>query len=122
LYVLDRLLSLQLGRPPAIHDEDCHVSLPSRLDDADIEWESEAPELSAPGQPTKGDYFLYVIRLSGIIGSVLRDQRRHSLEGGLARTASLDEQLLNWKRSLPRPLRFDFGHAFEPSIVFKRQV
>jgi hypothetical protein len=33
IFVLDRLLALQLGRPPAIYEGDFNVGLPSRLDD-----------------------------------------------------------------------------------------
>ncbi len=128
LYVLDRLLALQLGRPPAVHDDDCNVSLPSRLDDGDIQWDNnEDLPPHAPEGPSPGDYFLSVIALSRIIGSVLRGvygPRREdvSTPGMLARTRSLDQQLLDWKLGLPRTLRFDLGHAFETSVTFKRQV
>ena len=126
LYVLDRLLSLQLGRPPAIHDDDCHVLLPSRIGDADIDWESSDTGLPLPEGPSMGDYFLAVISLSRMIGRVLRDlynpQRAPTAAFGLSKTASLDTELLCWKGSLPRMLRFDFGHVFETSVIFRRQV
>ncbi|CAK7269819.1 hypothetical protein SEPCBS119000_003766 [Sporothrix epigloea] len=85
IYVLDRLLALQLGRPPAIHDEDSHLRLPSRLGDEDIQWlggadlsksdnsSGPAQRPSDPAAPTVGDYFLCMISLSRIIGHVLRD-------------------------------------------------
>lgn len=126
IYVLDRLVSLQLGRPPAVHDDTSYVRLPSRLDDADIDWEGDSPQLLEPNDPTTGDYFLSVISLSKIIGYVLRDlyapQGERISMGGLRSTGLLDKQLLEWKCGLPRPLRFDFGHAFETSTVFKKQV
>lgn len=126
LYVLDRLLSLQLGRPPAVHDDDCHVALPSRVDVADLECDSENANLVVPEGPSTGDYLLSVISLSRIIGHVLRDlyspQRIIRVTEELSSTMSLDKELLDWKRSLPRTLRFDFGHAFETSVTFRRQV
>jgi len=126
LYVLDRLLALQLGRPPAIHDDDFSVLMPSRLDDADIDWEKEDTRLVEPLGPSAGDYFLSVIQLSRIIGLVLRDlygaRRPLGATEEFPRTRLLDRQLLDWKAGLPRTLRFDFGHAFEASLVFKRQV
>ena len=70
LYVLDRLLSLQLGRPPAIHDDDCPRSLPSRTDEAGTDWENEEAQSQAQDDPSTGDYFLAVIGLSRIIGHV----------------------------------------------------
>lgn len=126
IYVLDRLLALQLGRPPAIHDDTCYLRLPSRLHDADVDWESADTGNPETSGPTTGDYFLHVIALSRIIGYVLRDLYSPHGEristSGLRSTGSLDKKLLEWKASLPRALRFDFGHAFEPSTVFKKQV
>lgn len=126
IYVLDRLLALQLGRPPAIHDDTCYIRLPSRLHDADIDWENEANQIIEPSGPTTGDYFLCVIALSKIIGYVLHDlyspNSQRISASGLQNTGSLDKQLLEWKASLPRTMRFDFGHAFESSTIFKKQV
>ncbi|CAK7265235.1 hypothetical protein SEPCBS57363_001481 [Sporothrix epigloea] len=154
IYVLDRLLALQLGRPPAIHDEDSQLRLPSRLGDEDIQWlsgaDSQINDTSAPlelpldpATPTVGDYFLCMISLSRIIGHVLRDlySPRSSGNGNndhddtvdtltdwlLPSTKKLDRQLLAWRRTLPRKLRFDFGHAFDntsassSAAIFKRQ-
>lgn len=126
LFVLDRLLSLQLGRPPAIHDGDFNVLLPSRLDDAGIDWTDESAIPTEPDGPSTGDYFLLVIELSKIIGYVLRDlyspRRQNTAMQAFQSTQSLDKQLLGWKATLPRTMRFDFGHAFETSVIFRRQV
>ena len=126
LYVLDRLLSLQLGRPPAIHDDDCPRTLPSRAEETALDSDDEETQTHVPEGPSTGDYFLSVIGLSRIIGHVLRDlygpHREKRVTDGLSSTAAIDRQLLDWKRNLPRTLRFDFGHAFEVSLAFKRQV
>ncbi|KAH6971189.1 fungal-specific transcription factor domain-containing protein [Ilyonectria sp. MPI-CAGE-AT-0026] len=124
IYVLDRLLSLQLGRPPAIHDGDCYVPLPSRLSDGDIDWDDgEIPV--APEGPSSGDYFLAVISFSHIVGYVLRDlyspKTGHGTSADMFNTKDLDRQLIQWKLQLPRPLRFDLGHAFDKSLAFRRQ-
>lgn len=130
LYVLDRLLALQLGRPPAIHDDDCHVPMPSRLDDDRIDWNSDyLPQEVDPresGGYSEGDYFIQVIKLSGIIGQVLRElnkpQRQRLIVNEFPLTKALDRRLLAWKMELPRFLRFDLGHALEKSLVLKKQV
>jgi hypothetical protein len=122
--VLDRLIALQLGRPPAIHDDDCHISLPSRIDDAKFDWDADTYPLDTEEGPSIGDYFLSIIEFSKIVGFVLRDlygPKRDKREE-LMSTRSLDKQLLEWKRHLPRTLRFDIGHTFEKSLLFKRQV
>ena len=124
IYVLDRLLALQLGRPPAIHDDDCNVPLPSRIDDTKFDWDAETYPLDTGEVSSSGDYFLYVIEFSRIVGFVLRDLYcpRREKKDGLLTTRTLDMRLSEWKHSLPRPLRFHIGHTFEKSIIFKRQV
>jgi hypothetical protein len=122
--VLDRLIALQLGRPPAIHDHDCHISLPSRLDETKFDWDADNYPLDTEGGTSIGDYFLSVIEFSKIIGFVLRDLYGPKRDKGdqLMSTQSLENQLQEWKRRLPRTLRFDIGHTFEKSLLFKRQV
>jgi hypothetical protein len=127
IYVLDRLLSLQLGRPPAIHDEDFHVLLPSRAAEFDLEGKFVHTARLEQG-PLKGDYFLAVIAFSQILGQVLREvygpkkEKRHPTPEDLLSTKNLDKRLIDWKLGLPRILRFDLGHAFEKRVAFKRQV
>ena len=77
--------------------------------------------------PLTGAYFLSVIALSRIIGDVLSDlygpgRKSSPATEMLVSTRSLDSRLLDWKCTLPRVLRFDYGHAFETSTVFRRQV
>lgn len=124
LYVLDRLVALQLGRPPAISDNDCNASLPSRADDSEHDWDAgDLPTISAE-EPSVGDYFLRVIEFSSIVGRVLGEiyNPRRDSAAKLISTKACDEQLLDWKQRLPRFLRFDIGHAFEKSVPFRRQV
>lgn len=125
IYCLDRLLSLQLGRPPAIHEDYCNVPRPSRLGDSDIDWDSEHLPANFKG-PSAGDYHIALISFSDIISQVLRDlcsgRPNQNLAAELVKTKMLDQQLLQWKFSLPRTLRFDLGHTFDQTFVFKRQV
>lgn len=124
IYVLDRLISLQLGRPPAIHEDYCHVPLPSRLGDSDIDWDGDEFPTMFEG-PSVGDYHLEVISFSKIVSQVLRDlyspRASQNLTSDLFNTKELDLKLIQWKQSLPRTLRFDLGHAFDRSFIFKRQ-
>ncbi|KAG9500614.1 hypothetical protein J7337_009096 [Fusarium musae] len=125
IYVLDRLISLQLGRPPAIHEDYCHVPLPSRLGDSDIDWDGDEFPAMFDG-PSVGDYHLEVISFSKIVSQVLRDlyspRAGQNLTSDLFNTKELDLKLIQWKQSLPRTLRFDLGHAFDKSFIFKRQA
>jgi len=121
LYVLDRLLALQLGRPIAIHEDEYYVNLPSELEGNSGLFNGE------PNQLSSIDYFISVINFSKILGQVISGLYRPSQvaiepEKMLLSTTTLDEKLMNWKLSLPRHLRFDLGHTFEKSTIFKRQV
>lgn len=126
LYVLDRLLALQLGRPPAISDPDCHVPIPARLE----ELEQDDQDAKEPGAPAvsevgcRSDYFACIIEFSSIIGRVLREtyRPRRKIEASLNSTRDCDKRLVDWKEKLPHHLRFDHGHLFEKSVTFKRQV
>ncbi|KAF5528740.1 transcriptional activator acu-15, partial [Fusarium phyllophilum] len=113
-----------LGRPPAIHEDYCHVPLPSRLGDSDIDWDGDEFPTMFEG-PSVGDYHLEVISFSKIVSQVLRDlyspRAGQNLTSDLFNTKELDLKLIQWKQSLPRTLRFDLGHAFDRSFIFKRQ-
>ena len=125
LYVLDCLLSLQLGRPLAIQLCDTAVTPPCRLNDLQFDLENDEIPSASDG-PLFADYFRAVVQFSYIL-----DQVVHGLYGPKYAADSdlktnliedLDRLLLQWRAELPRVLRFDLGHAFENSITFKRQV
>ena len=109
VYVLDRLLSLQLGRPTGIRNADCNVQLPSRLGDEAFEMGGEITHSNDAIEPKTGDYFIAVIKFSEIVGHVIRDVYRptakaHS-EAMLDQTDAMDSRLLSWQNQLPRWLR-----------------
>lgn len=127
LYVLDRLLALQLGRPVAIHEEDYRFNLPSETEELSSVSNREGNSFSADDGPSAIDYFVSVIKFSRILGQVIRELYRPSQviiepDRMLSSRAALDEKLFGWKLNLPRHLRFDLGHTFEKSIIFKRQL
>ncbi|KAI0155598.1 fungal-specific transcription factor domain-containing protein [Pestalotiopsis sp. NC0098] len=123
LYVLDRLLALQLGRPPAIADEDCHVALPGRMEDLEVDYHKGATAQGKRDGPDASEYFTRMVEFSSIIGKVLRKtyHPRKDMTVMLANTKHCDQLLLQWKDRLPRFLRFDLGQVFDKSVVFKRQ-
>lgn len=129
MYVLDRLLALQLGRPMAIHEADFQVELPSTTDDSPFS-PGTSDVTSQESHRVCGnmmDYFIAVIRFSHTLGLVVREIYRPSQidippDQMLHIAATLDHRLTEWKLHLPRHLRFDLGHTFEKSVPFKRQV
>ncbi|RAH70385.1 uncharacterized protein BO66DRAFT_438386 [Aspergillus aculeatinus CBS 121060] len=131
MYVLDRLLALQLGRPMAIHESEFQVEMPSVSDPFPF---GRNPTVSA-GSSTASrdtstcslmDYFIAVIRFSYLVGAVIRELYRPSQidvapDVMLNTSSALDQRLSEWKKGLPRHLRFDLGHTFESSVTFMRQ-
>ncbi|KAI9742133.1 MAG: hypothetical protein M1834_000523 [Cirrosporium novae-zelandiae] len=124
LYVLDRLLALQLGRPVAIHEKEYFVHLPT--DNTPAENMSDQISSSSDSRPAVLMYFIQVIQFSRIIGRVVTEfyrptQTEVSPDDLLSFTSLLDNELLSWKANLPRYLRFDLGHTFEQGDGFRRQ-
>lgn len=122
MFVLDRLLALQLGRPMAIHADDFVVSLPQ----SPAIYDDGMHELEASG-PSYADYFVHVIQFSHIVESVIGglyhpNQKEIPPARMLSSAFILDDRLARWRNSLPRHLRFDLSHTFERSSVFRRQV
>ena len=126
LFILDRLLALQLGRPPAIHEGDFNVNLPIPIDIVDTTEDSMLPSQKDKAEPSIGHYFIALIHFSLIIGRALRTvyspQRTDLGEDLLLAIDNLDQELDQWKTSLPRALRFDLPQTFGKSVSFRRQV
>ncbi len=124
IFVLDRLLALQLGRPPAISEEGFYVDLPSRGSNVDLSSQNDQPEVNQ--KVWIGDYFLAMIKFSTIIGRVFDNLYGPKKATDVALILSvidrLDSEMFQWRSQLPRHLRFDLSHTFENSMTFKRQV
>jgi Fungal specific transcription factor domain len=112
LFILDRLVSLQLGGAVMIRDTDFTIDLPSITDESD---------------PSEVLYVCHMVGLSKIIGYVIDLLYRPAqavirLEQLLETISFLDSELLGWRDKLPPHLRFDHAHPFETNEIFKRQV
>ncbi|KAK5210441.1 hypothetical protein LTR41_004109 [Exophiala xenobiotica] len=123
IFVLDRLLALQLGRPPAVSEEGFYVNLPSKGSDVDLSNQNGQPSVNE--KYWIGDYFLAMINFSTIIGRVFDKLYGPKKAADVALILSvigrLDSEMLQWRSQLPRHLRFDLSHTFEKSMTFKRQ-
>ena len=114
LYILDRLVALQLGGAVMIRDSDFTVELPSETPDMG----NFSPEIS---------YLRHTAGLSQIIGEVIDriyrpGQAAIHLDQLLGTISALDSMLLSWRNQLPSHLRFFNAHPFESNVMFKRQV
>ena len=125
IFVLDRLVALQLGRPPGISDGGFNVRLPAEESTFDSPSSSGVKD-TAPEVGWAGDYFLEMIQFSQIIGRVFDGlygpRKGEGVSSILSKIDRVENELVEWKAALPRQLRFDLFHTFEKSVTFKRQV
>ncbi|KPI35321.1 putative transcriptional regulatory protein [Cyphellophora attinorum] len=105
LYLLDRMISLALGRPYAIVD---NLSLPQEpenvfLDEAgDLEAETiEAQPIE--DRPTPTVLAIYSYRLAKVIGKI-HEQTFGMNKCSYREVTTLEAQLVSWRQSLPRYL------------------
>ncbi|PBK70735.1 hypothetical protein ARMSODRAFT_90872 [Armillaria solidipes] len=119
LITLDRLLSLHLGRPVMMQEEDFDLELPIECDDEywDIGPDGEVHFCQPADKPSKISYFNAQIRLSGIMSVVVRmlysikkgrDMLGLTGEGWEERLVSeIDMSMNAWMNSIPVHLRWD---------------
>lgn len=125
LYILDRLVALQLGTAIMIRDLEFSVELPSEA--GFQEGENYSPSSALFMTPSEISYIRQTAGLSAIIGDAIQrlyrpGQNVNDLNKLLETIGSLDLELCTWRDMLPSHLRFDHAHPFETSHVFRRQV
>lgn len=118
LVSLDRIMSITLGRPCAIQDEDFDLELPVECDDeywivTDTELRFQQP----PNKPSKITFFNCFLRLNQILAFALRTiysiNKSKTLLGFVGQqweqhiVAELDSALNKWIDSVPEHLRWD---------------
>jgi hypothetical protein len=118
-FIIDRILSMKVGRPPTIHDgPGIKVDMPLAVDDEYLNTiEGEIP-VQPPGIPSKLSFMNQVIpqcRLLERICETLYNegqvddskQRLTNLPKLLTMSIQLDGELVTWQQTLPAHLRAD---------------
>jgi hypothetical protein len=123
-FVLDRTLSMKLGRPPAINLADAEVDLPLEVDDQYITHTALNPRQPS-GRPSRISFFVHTIRLSHVIDEILSKlylssrklrAKRHPPVWSCKRTEEsdiighsflLDGQLQAWWNDTPLHLKIE---------------
>ncbi|KAL4888863.1 fungal-specific transcription factor domain-containing protein [Aspergillus ambiguus] len=108
LYMMDRVVSMALGRPFAIHDDDIDVSPFTGVDDENINSEGIIPQDSL--QPSSMAVPLHILSLRKIAseiannvysairtGRMNREEREETLQ-------TIHRKLIRWRRDMPFPL------------------
>ncbi|KAH8805074.1 c6 zinc finger domain-containing protein [Xylogone sp. PMI_703] len=92
LYNLDRVVSVTLGRPVALRDEDVEIPLPSHLDDdcfGPDRWLAY-PEPAADGSQHNSSPFLHVIKIRRICGEILGTMHSTKCRDTLTATGKME--------------------------------
>jgi hypothetical protein len=118
-FVLDRVLSMKVGRPPTIHDgPNIEVGYPLAVDDEYLTSDPSRPPIQPPSVPSKMEFLLHVIpqcRLLEQICELLYErtptdspkQQIAHIPKILAKAVELDGALMAWQQALPPHLKFD---------------
>ncbi|KAJ5502096.1 hypothetical protein N7463_004970, partial [Penicillium fimorum] len=108
IYMMDRVVSITLGRPFAIHDDDIDVTPFENADEESIHADCIIPQTSL--QPSLMAVPLHILSLRKIAGKISRKVYRNARDANLTsqeREAIIDtlhQELLDWRRSMPFPL------------------
>ncbi|EKG14886.1 hypothetical protein MPH_07926 [Macrophomina phaseolina MS6] len=107
LYMMDRVVSISLGRPFGIRDDDVEVSFFTEVDDENI-----LPDRILPQPPLKASEMavpLHILALRRIAGEIF--EQVYSNKNRLLPPADRDEilrglhaKLVEWRRTMPFPL------------------
>ncbi|KAG7446295.1 uncharacterized protein BT62DRAFT_931742 [Guyanagaster necrorhizus] len=130
LITLDRLISLFLGRPSIIRDEDFDLETPVECDDEywEIEPNGRVHFHQPPNTPSKITYFCLHLKLCEILAFVLRTlysiKKSRAMLGLTGKdweqrlVADLDSSLNAWVDSIPDHLRWD-PHRKDSTFLFQ---
>ncbi|KAF9582311.1 hypothetical protein BGW38_000360, partial [Lunasporangiospora selenospora] len=130
-YIMDRWVSAAMGRPMAIDDTDCDVEYPSAVEHDWAEYDEatssprENGDKSKSEQPLMLRYFIESIKLSRILGQILRrvyaaTTRNHGPSQVSSAVAELDTMLTKWLLALPADLKYDHQAVAAGTVSINR--
>jgi hypothetical protein len=113
-YVMDKTISMGIGRSSALHDFDCDVPLPSSNHDELMTGQYDNDNETRPfgGSFDRASIlFIHNIRLAQIISRVYSELysaqsvARHTMDSFADAVGDLDEELMSWRSTLPAEYR-----------------
>lgn len=115
-YIMDKTISMAIGRSSSLHDFDCDVPLPSG------NGETFGTRSFINSSIWRHELFLLDIRLAEITSRVYRklysaqSVARHTIDSLADAVGDLDEQLLAWRDNIPAEYRpeLDVGWRADP--------
>lgn len=127
-YVMDKTISMGVGRSSALHDFDCDVPLPSSNGDALLTGEycddnDISPLTGSFNRPHA--FFVHNIRLAQIISRVYRklysaqSVAKHTVDSLADAVGDLDEELMSWRNTLPAEYRPEHDVEWKADILHR---
>jgi hypothetical protein len=119
-YIMDKTISMGIGRSPALQDYDCDAALPPDIGDR---CSRHSPFDSGWRYHT----FLHNVRLSQIMSKVYRRLysaqavSNHTIDSLADAVGDLDMALMAWRENIPADYRPECQVAWEPT-VFCRHI
>jgi Fungal specific transcription factor domain len=111
-YVMDKTISMGVGRSSALHDFDCDVPLPSNnFDELPGTVDEHGTSILGPFINQSHTFFVHNIRLAQIISKVYRELysaqavARHTIDSLADVVGDLDEELMHWRNTIPEEYR-----------------
>lgn len=114
IYILDRSLALDLGRPMLIDDADCDVALPARVDDAYIH---DGGMSVPPGAEPLTHSLLALTNVVRSYGALRKAQTLVSPVIPVAQLATLDQHFAACLRTFPQPYNTDSHMPLSPLML-----
>ncbi|KAK1486452.1 cytochrome P450 [Colletotrichum tamarilloi] len=108
VYMMDRVVSMALGRPFAINEDDIDVTPFAVEDESDVGAQIDLPENSF--KPSILTVPLHILELRQIASNITTSVYSHRMSASLNAeqreevSNSLHQRLLNWRRNMPFPL------------------
>ncbi|EOD50241.1 putative fungal specific transcription factor domain-containing protein [Neofusicoccum parvum UCRNP2] len=120
VYGLDRLLSMCLGRPMAVDDDDCDCELPLDMADEHLDLYCRDPSVGCGSSSALAGFLAFselckiASRIVKSTRAVQRSQGSRSLKKELqSQTEALDGQLRRWLQNLPDVVKFSPNRSDE---------
>ncbi|KAL4966168.1 Zn(II)2Cys6 transcription factor [Aspergillus stella-maris] len=102
LYMMDRVVSMALGRPFAIQDDDITVEPFADTDDENITPDGILPTRKlGPSGMAVPLHILQLREIASMIGTKIHSSRQQSVQGV---SEDIHKRLIEWRRSMPFPL------------------
>ncbi|KAJ4424213.1 hypothetical protein N0V82_001079 [Gnomoniopsis sp. IMI 355080] len=136
VYMMDRVVSIALGRPFALHDDDIDVSDFAAVDEECIGVDGIQPP--NPLHPSLLAVPLHILALRRIAGKIARKVYANNIPAFLTSNErekilhSLHEELVDWRRNMPFPLPdisdrvpqltsnwFDFNYYTHLAMIYR---